>query len=92
MARTSLFAILAAEQLGHSPQMTLSTYAQVLRELKGLPPASVQAQIHAARESRRPLVDHGPMLAPEADPAIREKCLQIEAIAPGGFEPPTSPL
>ena len=26
-----------ADQLGHSPQMTLSTYAHVMRELKGTP-------------------------------------------------------
>ena len=48
-----------AEQLGHAPQMTLSTYAHVMRELKGLPPLSVEDQIQAAREAGRPLVDHG---------------------------------
>jgi integrase len=47
-----------AEQLGHSPQMTLSTYAHVMRELKGLPPVSAEEQIQAAREPRRPVVDH----------------------------------
>ncbi len=47
-----------AEQLGHAPHMTLSTYAHVMRELKGLPPLSAEAQITLAREARRPLVDH----------------------------------
>lgn len=47
-----------AEQLGHSPQMTLLTYAHVMRELKGLPALSAEDQIQAAREARRPLVDH----------------------------------
>ena len=47
-----------AEQLGHSPQMTLSTYAHVMRELKGLPALSADEQILAARADRRPLVDH----------------------------------
>ncbi len=46
-----------AEQLGHAPQMTLSTYAHVMRELKGLPPLSADAQIQGAREARRPSVD-----------------------------------
>ena len=46
-----------AEQLGHSSQMTLSTYAHVMRELKGLPPLSAEDQVQAARNSRRPLVD-----------------------------------
>lgn len=43
-----------AEQLGHSPQMTLSTYAHVMRELKGFPALSAEEQSVAARESRRP--------------------------------------
>jgi integrase len=47
-----------AEQLGHAPQMTLSTYAHVIRELKGLPALSAEEQIAAAREGRRPSVDH----------------------------------
>jgi integrase len=38
-----------AEQLGHSPQMTLSTYAHIIRELKGLPPISAEEQVMAAR-------------------------------------------
>jgi integrase len=50
-----------AEQLGHAPQMTLSTYAHVMRELKGLPPLSAEDQIQAARDARRPLVDHQPI-------------------------------
>jgi integrase len=48
-----------AEQLGHAPQMTLSTYAHVMRELRGLPPLTAEEQIQAARNPRRPLVDHG---------------------------------
>ena len=43
-----------AEQLGHAPQMTLATYAHVMRELKGLPPLTAEAQIAAAREPRSP--------------------------------------
>jgi integrase len=46
-----------AEQLGHSPQMTLTTYAHVMRELRGLPSLSTEEQIQAARASRRPKVD-----------------------------------
>lgn len=38
-----------AEMLGHSPQMTLSTYTHVIRELKGEPVVSVEEQILAAR-------------------------------------------
>ena len=38
-----------AEQMGHSPQMTLSTYTHVMRELKGQPARSAEAQVHAAR-------------------------------------------
>lgn len=55
-----------AEQLGHSPQMTLSTYAHVMRELKGLPPLSAEEQIQAARDARRPLVDHARIPAPQS--------------------------
>lgn len=43
-----------AEQMGHSPQMTLSTYAHVIRELKGEPGVSAEEQIEQARrESAR---------------------------------------
>jgi integrase len=38
-----------AEQLGHSPQMTLGTYAHVIRELKGEPRVSAEEQIEVAR-------------------------------------------
>jgi hypothetical protein len=51
-----------AEQLGHAPQMTLATYAHVMRELKGLPRLSAEAQIQAGREPRSPQVDHGVQL------------------------------
>jgi integrase len=47
-----------AEQLGHAPQMTLATYAHVMRELRGTRALSVEAQIKAARDSRRPQVAH----------------------------------
>jgi integrase len=40
-----------AEQLGHSPQMTLGTYAHVIRELKGEPSASAEEQIERARRT-----------------------------------------
>lgn len=45
-----------AEMLGHSPQMTLSTYTHVIRELRGGPVMSVEEQILAAR---CPQVAHG---------------------------------
>src|SRR4051812_44708614 len=46
-----------AEQMGHSPQMTVATYAHVIRELKGLPRVSAEEQIERARESRGREVD-----------------------------------
>ena len=38
-----------AEQMGHSPAMTLGTYAHVIRELKGEPVVSAEEQIERAR-------------------------------------------
>lgn len=38
-----------AEQMGHSPQMTLMTYTHVIRELKGEPAVSAEEQIERAR-------------------------------------------
>ena len=38
-----------AEQMGHSPAMTLGTYAHVIRELKGEPVVSAEQQIERAR-------------------------------------------
>jgi integrase len=38
-----------AEQMGHSPAMTLNTYAHVIRELKGEPVVSAQEQVEQAR-------------------------------------------
>ena len=46
-----------AEQMGHSPQITLATYAHVIRELKGLPRVSAETQIEQAREARGRQVD-----------------------------------
>jgi integrase len=40
-----------AEQMGHSSQMTLSTYAHVIRELKGEPVVTAEQQIERARKS-----------------------------------------
>jgi integrase len=40
-----------AEQMGHSPQMTLGTYAHVIRELKGEPSVSAEEQIERARRT-----------------------------------------
>jgi integrase len=40
-----------ADQLGHSPQMTLSTYAHVMSELDGAERVSAEDQIRAARET-----------------------------------------
>ena len=38
-----------AEQMGHAPAMTLGTYTHVIRELKGEPIVSAEAQIEDAR-------------------------------------------
>jgi integrase len=38
-----------AEQMGHSPQMTVSTYTHVIRELKGQPTMAAEDQIEEAR-------------------------------------------
>jgi integrase len=38
-----------AEQMGHSPAMTLGTYAHVIRELKGEPVVSAEKQVQRAR-------------------------------------------
>jgi integrase len=38
-----------AEEMGHSPQMTVSTYAHVIRELKGEPVVGAEEQIETAR-------------------------------------------
>jgi hypothetical protein len=41
-----------AEQMGHAPAMTLSTYTRVIRELKGEPIVSAEEQIEQARRDR----------------------------------------
>jgi integrase len=47
-----------AEQLGHSPQMTVMTYTHVIRVLKGEPRISAEKQIKRARhKARGPQVD-----------------------------------
>ena len=38
-----------AEQMGHSPQVTMGTYAHVIRDLKGRPVTSPEEQIERAR-------------------------------------------
>jgi hypothetical protein len=43
-----------AEQMGHSPQMTVTTYAHVIRELKGEPVMSAEEQIAQARRKSLP--------------------------------------
>ena len=42
-----------AEQMGHSPQMTITNYTHVIRELKGLPVMSAEEQVELARRERR---------------------------------------
>ena len=44
-----------AEQLGHAPQMTLATYAHVMRELRGLQAVAAETRIqaHASRVAHR---------------------------------------
>jgi integrase len=51
-----------AEQMGHSPQMTVMTYTHVIRELKGEPRISAEKQIERARRKTR-----GPQVDPKAD-------------------------
>jgi integrase len=51
-----------AEQMGHSPQMTVMTYTHVIRELKGEPRVSAEEQIEQARSDRR---------GPQVDPGLR---------------------
>jgi integrase len=51
-----------AEQMGHSPQMTVMTYTHVIRELKGEPRVSAEEQIEQARSRSR-----GPQVDPQAD-------------------------
>lgn len=46
-----------AERLGHSPQMTVSTYTHVIRELEGEPRVSAEEQIERARDARGRQVD-----------------------------------
>jgi integrase len=41
-----------AEQMGHSPAMTLNTYSHVIRELKGEPIVSAEEQVEQARGER----------------------------------------
>jgi hypothetical protein len=50
-----------AEQMGHSPQMTVGTYTHVIRELKGEPRISAEKQIERARRMPR-----GPQVDPKA--------------------------
>jgi integrase len=45
-----------AEELGHSPQMTLGTYAHVMDELRGAPRVSAQEEIARAREGSKSAV------------------------------------
>jgi integrase len=39
-----------AEELGHSPQMTLNTYGHVIREPRGAPVVSAEEQVLASRK------------------------------------------
>jgi hypothetical protein len=39
-----------AEELGHSPQMTLSTYTRVINELRGAARLPAHREIHRARK------------------------------------------
>jgi hypothetical protein len=82
-----------AEQMGHSRQMTVGTYTHVIRKLKGQPTMVAEDQIERARR------EHGGRLV-DVDavsggtPGLRTPRVisANEAIAPGGFEPPTSRL
>jgi integrase len=50
-----------AEQMGHSPPMTVMTYTHVIRELKGEPRISAEKQIERTRRKAR-----GPQVDPKA--------------------------
>jgi integrase len=50
--RTGMSVPELAEQMGHSPAMTLSTYTHVIRELRGEPIVSAEEQIEDARRER----------------------------------------
>jgi hypothetical protein len=56
--------------MGHSPQMTLSTYAHVIQELKGAERVSIEEQIRRGRRSRGPSV--GPQGLSDVDQQTRE--------------------
>jgi hypothetical protein len=84
-----------AEQLGHSPQMTLMTYTHVIRELKGEPRLSAEKQIERGRREARGLQGCwervGPALprqnaciSPDSSAWIRTRDLTIMSTAPLG--------
>jgi hypothetical protein len=60
--------------------MTLATYALVMRELKGLPALSAEAQVQAARQPRRPQVDLAVQLDLLRDEPRAQKGLQAREI------------
>lgn len=69
-----------AEQLGHSPQMTVMTYTHVIRELKGEPRMAAEEQIIRARSAAG-----GPYVDPLA--ATDRNCsmpLELEVPAKAG--------
>ena len=70
--------------------MTLSAYAHVMRELKGLPPRSREEQIEAARAGRGRLVDDRAATETQSRAGVRP--LETAEIAPAGLEPATSAL
>lgn len=57
-----------AEQLGHSPQMTLSTYTHVIRVLKGTETVSMEEQIRRAREARQLRRSDSPLTGAPSSP------------------------
>ena len=67
-----------ARQAGHSPTMTLSTYAHLFEELEGTETRSAEDEIRRAREAREARV---PVLYPRPDRRRlhpEEKLLQIQ--------------
>lgn len=65
-----------AEQLGHSPHMTLTTYTHVIRELRGVPPVSMERQIRHAREGR--------MSSPNGVPSEATGGSRVSSVCPEG--------
>jgi Phage integrase family len=81
-----------AEQMGHSPQMTIGTYAHVIRELKGEPVVSAEEQSRLAWKTVDAWWTSTPSKGAHQHSSDDRKSLHTAGIAPPGFEPGTSRL